>query len=68
MLTFKGRFYIINLAVEEIEKQIDRLNASLDDGEISHWHIVFFKNANGKITWMFSKPEIEEIEINQYLI
>lgn len=59
---------MICLPVEEIEKQIDRLNASLDDGEISHWHIVFFKDANGKITWMFSKPEIEEIEINQYLI
>lgn len=59
---------MICLPVEEIEKQIDRLNTSLDDGEISHWHIVFFKDADGKITWMFSKPKIEEIEINQYLI
>lgn len=59
---------MICLPVEDIEKQIDRLNTSLDDGEISHWHIVFFKDADGKITWMFSKPEIEEIEINQYFI
>ena len=39
------------------------MNASCDeDGSILHWHILFFREANGKMTWMLSRPNIEEIE------
>lgn len=59
---------LVCLPVEEIEKRLDRLNISVDDGEITHWHMVFFKSPDGRMTWMLSKPEIEEIEVNQYLV
>lgn len=58
---------LIVIPVEEIEKRVDNLNLSKDeDGNISHWHMVFFKDTNGNMTWMLSKPEIIEENINQY--
>lgn len=57
------------LPVLLIEKHIDRLNVSKDeDGSITHWHIVLFKDTDGTMTWMLSKPEIEEIRIDDYKI
>lgn len=59
---------IVCLPIEEIEKRLDRLNFSAKDDTISHWHIVFFKGTDGKMTWMLSKPEVEEVKIDKYLI
>lgn len=60
---------LICLPVDEIEKSIDRLNLSTDeDGEVTHWHMVFFKDNAGVVTWMMSKPEIEEISVAKYLV
>jgi len=48
---------------------LDRLNTSVDDdGNIEHYHIVVFKNPNGKITMLLSKPYITEIDITEYLV
>lgn len=58
---------LIAIPVEEIEKRVNNLNLSKDeDGNISHWHMVFFKDSNANMTWMLSKPEIVEENINQY--
>lgn len=51
-----------------IKERLDRLITSTSDGEIDHWHIVFFKDDGGKITWLLSKPEIEEVEITDFLL
>ena len=60
---------LVCIPVNVIEKELNRLNASVDDdGNIVHWHMVFFKDTSGNMTWMFSKPDIEEISINEYLI
>lgn len=60
---------MICLPVSEIEKSLDRLNLSTDeDGMITHWHMVFFKDSAGIVTWMLSRPEIEEINVNKYVI
>ena len=60
---------LIVLPVNTIESKLEHLNVSKDeDGNISHWHMVFFRDAYGKITWMLSRPNIEEIDINQYLV
>lgn len=60
---------IVLLPVKFIEGHIDRLNFSKDeDGFVTHWHIVFFKDTSGTMTWMLSKPDIEEIDIGQYMI
>ncbi len=74
----KNQFYVfgckdettmIKLPVSLIEEKLDRLNSSTDeDGNITHWHMVFFKDTMGHITWMFSKPEIEEVSVDDYLM
>ena len=74
----KNQFYVfgckdettmIKLPVSLIEEKLDRLNISVDeDGNITHWHMVFFKDAIGHVTWMLSKPEIEEISVDEYLM
>lgn len=74
----KNQFYVfgckdettmIKLPVSLIEEKLDRLNISTDeDGNITHWHMVFFRDTTGHITWMFSKPEIEEVSVDEYLM
>ena len=60
---------MVILPVPFIEKNIDRLNVSKDDeGTITHWHIVLFKDTDGTMTWMMSKPSIEEINIDEYVV
>ena len=55
--------------VSIIEEHTKALNTSKDDdGEITHWHMVFFKNLLGNMTWLLSKPNLEEIDINKYII
>lgn len=58
-----------SIPVEEIEKRLDTLNYSKDeDGNISHWHMVFYRNNEGRVTWMLSKPENVEIDVTEYLL
>ena len=65
----KDENIMVALPVSLIEEHIERLNNSKDeDGSITHWHIVLFKDTDGTMTWMLSKPEIEEIEISDYMI
>jgi hypothetical protein len=57
------------LPIYLIEKHLENLNISHDeDGNISHWHIVFFKEVSGRITWMMSRPSIEEIDVTDYIV
>ena len=65
----KSQAFQIRNSLSEIEKSLDRLNLSTDeDGMITHWHMVFFKDSAGIVTWMLSRPEIEEINVNKYVI
>lgn len=65
----KDESTIIKIPVNEIESRIDSLNNSKDeDGNISHWHMVFYRDGDGKMTWMLSKPEISEIDVTHLLI
>ncbi len=43
-------------------------NSKDEDGVITHWHIILFKDIDGTMNWMLSKPEIEEIEIGKYIV
>ena len=59
---------LVVLPVSKIEEQLEHLSTSRDEeGTISHWHIVFFKDSSGRMTWMLPKPKIKEIEINEYV-
>ena len=60
---------IIILPISEIESQIEGLNYSQDaNGNPLYWHIVFFKEKNGKMTWLISKPAIHEVDISDKLL
>jgi len=60
---------IIVLPVSEIESRIKSLNFSKDgNGNPLYWHIVFFKDGNGKMTWLLSKPKVQEIDITNKLL
>lgn len=65
----KDESTMVSLPVPFIEEHIDALNISKDDdGKITHWHMVFFKDASGNMTWLLSKPDLQEISIDKYRI
>ena len=60
---------VVKFPKEFIEAKLDALNNSVDEnGEIKHWHIVLFKNPDGKVTMLLSKPTIEEIDVTDYVV
>lgn len=64
----KDESTMVSLPVSLIEKHVGALNISKDDdGKITHWHMVFFKDLDGKMTWLLSKPELQEISIDKYI-
>lgn len=60
---------MVTLSVPELEAQLEAMNASLDDeGNAKHWHVVLFKDPDGHIRWLLSKPEIHEIDITDKIL
>lgn len=58
---------ILAIPVDEIEERTAYLNYSVDDeGSITHWHIVFFRDNNGHMTQLLSKPELREENVDKY--
>ncbi len=53
-----------------IEQNLSMLNTSVDSetGVITHYHIVIFKNSDGKMTMLLSKPILREIDISEYVV
>ena len=65
----KNENTIILLPVKIIEENLKYLNISTDeDGNISHWHIVFCKNEDGNIIWQLPKNSNKYLNINAYLL
>lgn len=59
----------IAIPVDELISKKDNLNFSTgDDGEPAYWHIVLFRNPDGSASWLLSKPEIKEINIDKWLV
>ena len=61
---------VVRFPREFIEQNFGMLNTSVNSetGEISHYHIVIFKNPDGKMTMLLSKPALREIDISDYVI
>ena len=58
---------VLLMPVSAIEAITGKINASVDEnGDISHWHIVFFRDAHGYMTQLLSKPELTEVDITEY--
>lgn len=54
--------------VSQIEHNLDRLSCSIDEGIITHWHIVLYRDSEGNMTQLLSKPDNEEVSVNEYKI
>ena len=60
---------ILCIPVSTIEESLSKLIYSKkEDGEISHWHIHFFRDSNGNMTQLYSYPNLEEISVNHYKV
>lgn len=58
---------VVKFPRQFIESHLDEMNSSLDEeGNIKHYHIVLFKNPDGKITMLLSKPTLSEIDVSDY--
>lgn len=65
----KDAHEILCIPAEIIESRTNRMTFSLgENGEISHWHVYFFRNSEGDMVQLLTKPVSEEIDINQYKI
>lgn len=68
---FKDSPDLLLIPYEDMTKLIPQLISSEDtdnEGEISHWHIVFFRDTEGHYTQLLSKPEIQEIDMDEYKV
>lgn len=61
---------VIKFPRKFIEQYLNYLNSSVDSvtGEIKHYHLVIFKDPDGKMTMLLSKPVLKEIDISEYVI
>ncbi len=64
---FKNSDEVLLIPVNYIENNKNSCNFSMDDeGQISHWHIVFFRDETGHMSQLLSKPDIREVDVDQY--
>ena len=60
---------IVVMPVTQLEKYKENMRVSWDDeGNITHWHVEFYKDKDKHFTWMMSKPVSHEIDIDKFLI
>lgn len=66
---FKNSDEVLLIPVNYMESITGSCNSSTDDeGQISHWHIVFFRDETGHMTQLLSNPDIREVDIDKYKI
>ena len=66
---FKNADDVLLIPVSYMESVTENCNYSTDDeGQISHWHIVFFRDETGHITQLLSHPSIKEYDIDKFKI
>ena len=60
---------ILNLPRTFLDDLKEKFNNSKDDsGIIKHYHIKIYKQANGKVTLLLSKPYLNKIDISNYVV
>lgn len=60
---------VLIIPVDIMEERTEKMNFSLgDDGTISHWHIVIFRDSGGHITQLLSRPALEEVDVDKYKV
>lgn len=67
---FKETDYALLLSSSFIDSKLQNLNVSINNstGEVTHWHIVFYLYENGHVTLLLSRPNLNEIDMDQYKV
>lgn len=63
-----GSDALLIIPVAFLESQKEKLNHTEEEGVIRHYHIVFFRDNNGHMTELLSRPELQEIDIDEFKI
>lgn len=70
-LVLVGRYkkaLVLKLSKKFLDEKKEHFNVSLgEDGSVRHYHIVFFLNPNGRVTMLLSHPQLEEIDVTEYV-
>lgn len=57
------------MSVSEIEAHFESMTTTNDeDGNPIKWHVCLFKDVDGHIRWLLSKPETREIDVTEKLL
>lgn len=66
---FKDAEGALMVPVKYIESITDACNISADeDGNIAHWHIIFFRDSSGHMTQLLSHPNLREVDVDKFKI
>lgn len=59
---------VVKLPKSFLDEKKERFNTSVDeDGNVLHYHIVIFVNKDDSVSMLLSHPELEEIDISEYV-
>lgn len=60
---------VIKMPKAFLDAQKEHMNVSVDeDGNVKHYHIVFFSNPDGSKTMLLSHPDLNEIDISDLIL
>ena len=66
---FRNSDEVLLIPVNYMESITSSCNNSTDDeGQISHWHIVFFRDETGHMTQLLSRPDIREVSVDEFRV
>ena len=68
VLGCKNAREVLVIRKETMDERAELMNYSMGDNEISHWHIVLFRDSFGHMTQLLSHPEVHEIDIDMHKI
>lgn len=60
--------FTVKLPKTFLDEKKEHFNVSVDeDGNVAHYHIVVFLNSDKTVTMLYSHPELEEVDISNYM-
>ena len=69
VLGCKNAREVLLIKKETMDERTEYMNYSMgDNNEISHWHVVLFRDSFGHMTQLLSHPEVYEIDIDEHKI
>ena len=52
-----------------MDERAEQMNSSIDEnGDVSHWHVVFLRDTGGHMTQLLSHPNLIEEDIDKFKV